>query len=184
MPCMLEDKQRTLCQTFFMNLKYINKKFIFYLFILSSIFSLDRVSKLYVISLNEKNFGTELFVSTFLNITLIWNKGIAFGLFDFSQDYLYNLLSLFIAIVILIIFIIALKSEGFKKYALFMIFSGATGNLYDRIFYKSVPDFIDLHIDEFHWFIFNVADIFITLGVIFMILFELIVIKESKHEKN
>ena len=76
------------------------------------------------------------------------------------------------------------KSQGLKKYALLMIFSGAASNLYDRIFYNAVPDFIDLHIDEFHWFIFNIADIFITLGVIFMILLELIVNNESKHEKN
>ena len=78
----------------------------------------------------------------------------------------------------------AIKSKGIKKYALLTIFSGALGNLYDRFYYKAVPDFIDFHIDEFHWFIFNVADIFITIGVIFMILIELIVNKGSKYEKN
>ena len=152
--------------------------------LVSAIFFLDRISKLYVLNFVEKNQTLDLFESSYLNITLIWNKGIAFGLFSFDKDYLYILLSLLIATIILIILFMAIKSKGFKRYALLVIFSGALGNLYDRFYYKAVPDFIDFHIDEFHWFIFNVADIFITLGVIFMILIELIGNKGSKYEKN
>ena len=135
-------------------------------------FLLDRVSKIYVIYLDKEFFGSEILTSKFLNIRLIFNEGIAFGLFSFNEKIFYNLLTFIILIIILIIFIIALNSYGLKKYSLLMILGGALGNVYDRIFYGAVPDFIDFHIGNFHWFIFNVADIFITIGVIFMILIE------------
>ena len=154
--------------------KYLNKSFIVNLFIILSIFGLDRFTKVYVISENEKNLSSELFVSKFLNINLIYNEGIAFGLFSFSQTIMYDLLTLFISLVIFVIFIMLIKSKDLRKYPLLMIFGGAIGNLYDRVFYKAVPDFIDVHVNNFHWFIFNVADIFISIGVIFMILIEII----------
>ena len=137
------------------------------------IFLLDRVSKIYVIYLNDKFLGSELFSSKFLNISLIWNEGIAFGLFSFDENNLDNILSIIIFLVILIILFWIIKSKGFKKYLLIIIFSGALGNFYDRIVYGGVPDFIDFHVGNFHWFIFNVSDIFITLGVIGMIFLEL-----------
>ena len=146
------------------------------------IFVLDRISKIYVIYLTDKTFVTEIFSSKFLNIRLIWNEGIAFGLFSFKQDYLYNLLTLIILLVVFIILIMIFKNKGYKKYALLMIFGGAIGNLYDRVFFKAVPDFIDFHIGEFHWFVFNVADIFISVGVFFMILLELIDNNDQIHE--
>ena len=155
---------------------YINLIFIFLIFIL------DRISKVYVIYLNEKSYTSEIFSSKFLNISLTWNQGIAFGLFSFDQNHLYNFLTIIISVIILVVFIMIVKSRGLKKYALLMIFGGAIGNLYDRIIFKAVPDFIDFHIGNFHWFIFNVADIFITLGVIFMILFELIGINEKRYD--
>ena len=165
--------------------KYLNKSFIVNLFIILSIFSLDRLTKVHVISLNEKNLSSELFVSKFLNINLIYNEGIAFGLLSFDQSYMYNILTILIAAVILIIFFMTLKSGGIKKYSLLMIFGGALGNLYDRIFFKAVPDFIDFHIGNFHWFIFNVSDIFISLGVLFLIIFEIIDNQKNKiDEKN
>ena len=117
-----------------------------------------------------------------MNINLIWNEGIAFGLFSFSQNNLYNLLTLIISIIVIVILKMIINSYGIKKYGLMMIFGGALGNLFDRIFYKAVPDFIDFHIGEFHWFVFNVADIFITIGVIIMILFESILNKQKKNE--
>ena len=153
--------------------KKLTKFFNIDLFVILSIFLIDRISKIYVISLYSKNSSTEFYTSKYLNITLIWNEGIAFGLFSFDQNNLYNLLTLIIALIIIVILIMIIKSQGFKKYALLMILGGALGNLFDRIIYKAVPDFIDFHIAEFHWFIFNVADIFITIGVIFMILIEL-----------
>ena len=139
-----------------------------------SIFLLDRISKIYVINLDKKFIGSEIFSSKYLNISLIWNEGIAFGLLSFNRENLYNLLTIFIAVIILTICFMIYKSNGTKKYFLIFILGGALGNIYDRIFFNAVPDFIDFHINGFHWFIFNVADIFISLGVIFMIFFELI----------
>ena len=157
-----------------MIVKNFGKNFIINLSSVLLIFLLDRISKIYVIYLDKKFLGSEIFSSEFLNITLIWNEGIAFGLFSFDEKYLYNILTLFIVIIILIIFFMLIKSKGFKKYSLLMILGGALGNVFDRIFYKAVPDFIDFHISDFHWFIFNFADVFITLGVFFMILSEFI----------
>ena len=156
-----------------MTLKNLNKNFLINLILVLSIFLFDRLSKLYVIYLDKKFFGSEIFYSKFLNIVLVWNEGVAFGLFSFSTNLFYNILSIIIFVIILIIFFMIIKSNGFKKYSLLMILGGALGNFYDRIFYNAVPDFIDFHIGNFHWFIFNVADIFITLGVIFMIILEL-----------
>ena len=123
-----------------------------------------------------------IFSSKFLNVYLIWNEGIAFGLFSFDQNNLYNFLTLFILLIILVILKMISKSSGFKKYSLLMIFGGALGNVFDRIIYKAVPDFIDFHIGNFHWFIFNFADVFISLGVIFMIIYELFLSNKKNHE--
>ena len=153
--------------------KILSKSFIISSLLVLSIFLLDRLSKIYVIFLDNKFFGSEIFSSKFLNISLIWNEGIAFGLLSFNEKIFYNLLTFIILVIILIIFFMVLKSYGLKKYSLLMILGGALGNVYDRIFYGAVPDFIDFHIGNFHWFIFNVADIFITLGVIFMIIIEI-----------
>ena len=153
--------------------KILRKSFIISSLLIFSIFLLDRLSKIYVIYLNKKFSGSELLSLKFLNIRLIWNEGIAFGLLSFNETIFYNALTFLILIIILIIFFMFSKSNGIKKYSLIMILGGAIGNIYDRIFYKAVPDFIDFHIGNFHWFIFNVADIFITLGVIFMIIIEI-----------
>jgi len=164
---------------------YLNKKLIINLFTVIIIFSLDRISKFYVILQSNKNLSYDLFESKFLNINLVWNEGIAFGLLSFDKDYLYNLLTILIIVLIIIIFLMILKNTGFKKYSLLMVLGGALGNLYDRIYFKAVPDFIDFHIGNFHWFIFNVSDIFITIGVILMIVLELISNKkENINEKN
>jgi len=164
---------------------YLNKNFYINFFTIIIIFSLDRISKFYVISQNEKNFTPDLFTSKYLNISLIWNEGIAFGLLSFNESHFYNSLTILIAIIIIIIFFMILRNKGLKKYSLLMILGGALGNLYDRIFFKAVPDFIDFHIGNFHWFIFNVSDIFISLGVLFLIFLELIDNQEDKiNEKN
>lgn len=155
-----------------MNLGNLIEKFNFNLILIVFIFVLDRLSKLIVINLDKKNFSEEIFSSQFLDIQLIWNDGIAFGLLSFERENLYNVLTLTIVVVILIIFIILIRSKGFKKFSYSMILGGAIGNVFDRLLYRSVPDFIDFHIGNFHWFIFNVADIFITMGVIFLILIE------------
>ena len=157
-----------------MRIKNFNKNFLINLLLILSIFSFDRLTKIYVIYLNDKFLGSEIFSSKFLNVHLIWNEGIAFGLLSFNEIIFYNILTFIIAIIILLILFLIIKSKGIKKYLLLMIFGGALGNFFDRIFYNAVPDFIDFHIGSYHWFIFNVADIFITIGVIFMIIFEII----------
>ncbi len=156
-----------------MILKNLKKYSIVNLSLVCFIFLIDRLSKIYVTYLDKKYFGTEIFSSKFLNISLIWNEGIAFGLLSFGESYFYNILTILIFIIILVLIYMTIKSEGFKKYSYIMVLGGALGNLFDRVSHKAVPDFIDFHIGNFHWFIFNVADIFITIGVLFMIIFEL-----------
>ena len=155
-----------------MILKNIDKSFLIKLSLIFLIFLFDRISKIYVIYYDNKLLGSEIFSSNFLNINLIWNEGIAFGLFSFNDKIFYNILTIIIIIILLIIFFMIIKSDGFKKYSLLMILGGALGNVFDRLYYKAVPDFIDFHVGDFHWFIFNFADVFITLGVFFMILLE------------
>ena len=165
-----------------MIVKNFNKSLLINISLTLLIFLIDRISKIYVINLDKNFSGAEIFSSKFLNIYLIWNDGIAFGLFSSNENNIYNILTLFIIFVIIIIFYMITQSQGLQKYSLLMILGGALGNVFDRILYKSVPDFIDFHINEFHWFIFNVADIFITIGVICMILTELIASNKKKHE--
>ena len=160
----------------------ISKTFYINLIISLSIFILDRSTKLYVIYLDKINSGSEIFSSKFINIYLIWNEGIAFGLFSFNENILYNFLTIFILIIIFVILYMISKNSGFKKYSLLLVFGGALGNVFDRIIYKAVPDFIDFHIGNFHWFIFNLADVFISLGVFFMILYELFISNKKNHE--
>ena len=164
-----------------MILKFLRKNFYISFSIVALIYFLDRLTKIYVIQLDKNNLGSDIFNSAYLNIVLIWNKGIAFGLFSFDESHLYNILSLIISIIVVILVIMSLKSHGFKRYSLLMIVGGALGNLHDRIFFNAVPDFIDFHVGNFHWFIFNVSDIFITLGVISMIILE---IADNRTEKQ
>ena len=153
--------------------KYLNKNFFINLLIIIIIFSLDRISKFYVILQSEKNLSYDLFESKFLNINLIWNEGIAFGLLSFDNEIYYNLLTVLICLITLIIFWLLIRSSGFEKIGFLMIIGGSLGNLYDRLFYSAVPDFVDFHYNNFHWFIFNVADIFITIGVLLLIYLEI-----------
>ena len=156
-----------------MVVKKLNKNFYLNFSIVLFIFLIDRISKLYVINQDKLNFNSEIYSSKFLNIHLIWNEGIAFGLFSFHEDYLYNFLTFLILMVIIFIIFLIRKSDLLRQYALLLVFGGALGNFFDRLIYKAVPDFIDFHVGNFHWFIFNVADIFITFGILFMIIIEL-----------
>ena len=166
-----------------MMFKFYRKNFYISLLVPVFIFTLDRISKIYVINLSKNLFNTELFSSKFLNISLIWNEGIAFGLFSASHEYWYNFLTIVISFVAFIILIMSIRQDGVQKYFLLIVFGGALGNLYDRIFFKAVPDFIDLHVENFHWFIFNVADIFITFGVIMLILCEILPLNKDYEKK-
>ena len=115
----------------------------------------------------ENGFSDNSFyVNDFLNLYLIWNSGIGFGLLSFDTNLIYNLITILIGLVIIILIMIGIKSEPSEKTIFSIIVGGALGNFYDRIVFNAVPDFIDLHYGNFHWFTFNVADIFITIGVI------------------
>ncbi len=153
--------------------KYFSKNFVINFLIILSIFSIDRFTKIYVIFQNEKNLFSELFVSKYLNISLIWNEGIAFGLFSFNDKIFYQFITMVILIIIIVLIFLVSKKNGFEKFGYIMVIGGALGNLFDRIYYNRVPDFIDFHINNFHWFIFNIADIFITIGVINLICVEI-----------
>ena len=146
-----------------------------------AIFLIDRISKIYILKIAELENKVDIYLTSYLNLYLIWNKGIAFGLFSFEKFFIYQSISLVIFIISIALIVMIIKSEGFKKYSLILILGGALGNLFDRVYYSAVPDFIDLHMNGFHWFIFNVADIFITIGVICLILDELFFYKKNNE---
>ena len=160
------------------------KKYLLDFSLIILIFLIDRVSKLVIIGSPETYEQFGMSVTSFLNFNLIWNEGIAFGLFSFDEKFYYNLLTIFICLIILVIIWLMLKSKGFERFSFIMIIGGSLGNIFDRVFYSAVPDFIDIHINNFHWFIFNVADIFITLGIIFLIYIEIFNNKKIKKVKN
>ena len=154
------------------------KKILFNFTIITLIFLIDRISKNYILKIAEQESLVDIYINSYLNFYLIWNKGIAFGLFSFDQNLIYNFVTLIIVVISLVIIILIIKTNGIERYLFTLVFGGAISNLYDRIYYKAVPDFIDFHIAEYHWFVFNVADIFITLGIVSIILTE--VLKKNK----
>ena len=156
----------------------MRKNNIFYFIVILSIFLLDRISKILIINISEEIKNNEIYQSEFINFQLIWNEGIAFGLLSFENDFIYHSISLLITLIILVLIIMLIKSKNVEKIGFALISGGAIGNLFDRIMFKSVPDFIDFHINNFHWFIFNIADIFITIGVLWLILAEFFVKKK------
>ena len=155
-------------------------KFVFVFFI----FSIDRISKIYVINLAEGQSNLDLYINSFINIILVWNTGIAFGLLSFDSNLFYNFITILILFINLFIFYLIVKSEKFILYSLILILGGSLGNLFDRLYYSAVPDFIDLNYNGYHWFIFNIADIFITLGIISLILVEILNYKVNNENKN
>ena len=157
------------------------KKIIIYFLILITIFFLDRASKLYILNIFEKENVVDIYVNNFLNIILVWNSGIGFGLLSFDSSIIYNFVTILIVLINIVILYLALKSDNLRSYLFIIILGGSLGNLFDRIYYSAVPDFIDLNYNNFHWFVFNVADIFITVGIMCLILVELFF---NKHESN
>ena len=141
----------------------------------------DQLSKIFIINYFQTN-NSIIYLTSFLNFELIWNEGIAFGLLSFENSKVYNFISIIILLVVLIILFVIYKTKNFTVYFYSMIVGGALGNLLDRVRYSSVPDFIDFHIGEFHWFIFNIADIFISIGVICLIMVEIFGQKDLKNE--
>ncbi len=148
-------------------------------FVITLIFALDRVTKIKIIDhqLNNK----EVYINDFINLELIWNTGIGFGLLSFNSNLIYNLITTIIGLVIIFIIYLLIKSFFIEKLYFSFIIGGALGNFYDRLIFYAVPDFIDIHYKSFHWFTFNMADIFITIGVIMLLINELFKKNEKKQ---
>ena len=147
-----------------------------------SVFFLDRLSKIYLLNLQANGTDIDFYVFPFLNFNLVWNTGIGFGLISLETNIFYHILTLIIVAVNIVLIFFIIKSKGIYVYLLALIIGGSLGNLFDRIYYYAVPDFIDFHIGNFHWFVFNVADIFITVGIIGLMLKELL--KKEKISQN
>ena len=152
---------------------YLKKNFFNYSIIIF-VFFLDRISKYLILKYFEKSIDQNIIINSFLNFNLLWNDGIAFGLLQFEQKLFYNFVTLLIFVILIIVSRLASKSKGLEKICYLMILGGGFGNLFDRLYYGSVIDFIDLNYNNFHWFIFNVADMFITIGILILIISEFI----------
>ena len=163
--------------------KFKLKNIIIDLFIITFLFITDRIFKIYILEIAEIKGEVDIYINSYLNFYLIWNKGIAFGIFSFEQNSIYYLISFIIIIICIVLTVMITRTNKMKKYYLILILGGALGNLFDRVYYSAVPDFIDIHLNDFHWFIFNVADIFITIGVICLILDELFFYKKTDEIK-
>ena len=159
-------------------LEHLNIKNLICLLVITIIFSFDRLSKIKIIELLiDKN---SLFINDFINLDLVWNTGIGFGLFSSDSNLIYNLITGIICVVIMFLIYLILKSKMIDKLLFSLILGGALGNVYDRLTYYAVPDFIDIHFKNFHWFTFNIADIFITVGILLFITKDLI-LKDAKN---
>ena len=150
--------------------------------IVLAIFFFDRVTKIYLLNLQENGTDIDFYITSFLNFYLIWNTGIGFGLASMETNIYYHVLTAIIACINIGLIFFLIKSKSTYAYMIALILGGSLGNLFDRLYYYAVPDFIDFHLGNFHWFIFNVADIFITIGIIGLILVELL--KKEKVSKN
>ena len=150
--------------------------------IILTIFFFDRFAKIYLINLQSSGTDIDFYIFSFLNFYLIWNTGIGFGLISMEANIYYHILTLAIAVINICLIFFLIKSKGIYSYLIALIIGGSLGNLFDRIYYYAVPDFIDLHLGNYHWFIFNVADIFITAGIIGLITIELL--KKETISKN
>jgi len=150
--------------------------------IILSIFFFDRTTKIYLLNLQTNGTDVDFYIYPFLNFYLVWNTGIGFGLVSMETNIYYHILTSIILIINIGLIFFLIKSKGIYTYLIALIIGGSLGNLFDRIYYYAVPDFIDLHLGNYHWFIFNVADIFITAGIIGLVLFE--ILKKEKVSEN
>ena len=150
--------------------------------IILSIFFFDRTTKIYLLNLQEGGVDIDFYIYPFLNFYLVWNTGIGFGLASMETNIYYHILTSIIAIVNIGLIFFLMRFKTISAYLIALIIGGSLGNLFDRIYYYAVPDFIDLHFGKYHWFIFNIADIFITAGIIGFILVE--ILKKEKISEN
>ena len=160
------------------NLKYkiFSKETLVSLIVTILTFILDRVTK--VVIINNQMINQSIFINDYVNFDLVWNTGIGFGLLSQNANIYYHLITLLITSVIIFLIYLVIKASFIEKVLFYLILGGAIGNLYDRLIYFAVPDFIDFHINDFHWFTFNIADIFITIGIILIITKDLVLKKK------
>ena len=151
------------------------KRFFIRIFVLVLIFSADRFTKMYLLNLSESGVDIDFYITPFLNFYLVWNTGVGFGLFSYESNIFYHFITFVIGIINVVIILLIIKLKDVRNFFLLMILGGSLGNLFDRLYYYAVPDFVDFHIGDFHWFIFNVADVFITIGVLCLIFVEIFV---------
>ena len=150
--------------------------------IILTLFFIDRLSKIYLINLQSAGIDIDFYIFSFLNFYLVWNTGIGFGLAAMESNVYYHILTTIIIFVNIGLVFFLVKLKGIYGYLIALILGGSLGNLFDRIYYYAVPDFIDLHVGNYHWYIFNIADIFITIGIIGLLFIE--VFRKEKISKN
>ena len=157
-----------------------NKKKIYLFIFVLVLFAIDRISKILILKNFINNSLSEIYFNSFLNFSLVWNSGIGFGILQIEPNIFYSIISIIItAINLILIYWMLTSSNYLESIFISIILGGALGNLFDRYYYSSVPDFIDLHYESFHWFTFNIADIFITIGIIGLIIIDLFKIKNK-----
>ena len=160
--------------------KFFSKKTFFYITIFLFIFFLDRITKISIINILDKSEYNSIYINNFINFVLIWNSGVGFGLFSSENYFIYNTTTLLITLINLLILFLIYKSNNIKRLIFVVILGGSSGNLFDRFYYSAVPDFIDINYNEYHWFIFNVADIFISIGIFCLIFVEVFDYKKKQ----
>ena len=147
-----------------------NKSFLVYLFLISIVITLDQALKRWASCALQG--GHDVSVNSWLNFSLASNRGISWGLLNFQADSLYFVLTCFIVLVISGFFVYSIIQHINRILVYFesLVIGGAISNVIDRINHGYVIDFIDLHICSLHWPTFNVADIFIVVGVVGMLI--------------
>ena len=146
----------------------------------SSVFLIDLLSKNKIISIFKDGVVEKIYVNDYLDFILVFNTGISYGLFSGGGDFQkWILISLSILIIIFLLSLIRNESTILSKLSISFIIGGALGNVLDRFTYGAVVDFISLHAKGFSWYIFNIADMFIVLGVILFILSQFILSKKN-----
>ena len=161
-------------------LKKTYKIYLFYLILVLILFTIDRVTKIYILNIVDNVGVVNISINKFINLILVWNSGIGFGLIPTENRIIYNFISLVIILINILLIYFCISADKVRSIFFLIIIGGSLGNLFDRIYYSAVPDFIDFYYKDFHWFIFNFADIFISIGVFCLIFVELLEYKKKQ----
>ena len=158
----------------------VSKEYLIVIASSSSVFLIDLLSKNKIISIFKDGVIEKIYVNDYLDFILVFNTGISYGLFSGGGDFQkWILISLSILIIIFLLSFVRNESSILSKLGISFIIGGALGNVLDRFIYGAVVDFISLHAKGFSWYIFNIADMFIVVGVILFILSQFILSKKN-----